>query len=180
MEPLKGGTLINIRDEAFDLLKDYHPDDSIASWGMRFCGSLDNVSYVLSGTQNLEQTIDNINVFKNFKPITLNEIEILKKVSKILEEDIAIDCTECRYCMDGVCKNNIPISEYFSLYNDSKRFGFRDFSTQQVQYRTFALSEEYGSASDCDECGDCVKICPQSLKIPKLLRDVYNEFEVSM
>ena len=110
---------------------------------MRFSGSLDNVSYVLSGTKNLQQTSENINTFKNFKPISLKEIEILNKVSEILDEEIAIECTECRYCMDGVCPNNIPISEYFTLYNDVKRFGFRDFSTQGVQYRTFSLNDIY-------------------------------------
>lgn len=141
MEPLKGGTLINITDKAIDLLKEYNPNDSIASWAMRFSGSLDNVSYVLSGTKNLQQTSENINTFKNFKPISLKEIEILNKVSEILDEEIAIECTECRYCMDGVCSNNIPISEYFTLYNDVKRFGFRDFSTQGVQYRTFSLND---------------------------------------
>lgn len=180
MEPLKGGTLINITDKAIDLLKEYNPNDSIASWAMRFSGSLDNVSYVLSGTKNLQQTSENINTFKNFKPISLKEIEILNKVSEILDEEIAIECTECRYCMDGVCPNNIPISEYFTLYNDVKRFGFRDFSTQGVQYRTFSLNDIYGSASDCDGCGECVKICPQGLKIPLLLKDVADEFEVPL
>lgn len=95
MEPLKGGTLINITDKAIDLLKEYNPNDSIASWAMRFSGSLDNVSYVLSGTKNLQQTSENINTFKNFKPISLKEIEILNKVSEILDEEIAIECTEC-------------------------------------------------------------------------------------
>lgn len=38
----------------------------------------------------------------------------------------------------------------------------------------------YGSASDCDGCGECVKICPQGLKIPLLLKDVADEFEVPL
>lgn len=181
MEPLKGGTIINIPDEAEQLLKNYNPKDSIAKWGLRFSGSLDNVSYVLSGAKNHNQTRENIETFRNFKPLNLNEVELLRKTAKIINDSIAIPCTECRYCMeDGICPHNIPISEYFSLYNDAKRVGFKDFSTQQVMYRTIGLNPDYGLASDCEECGECSKICPQKLKIPKLLKQVYEEFETTM
>lgn len=181
MEPLKGGTIVNIPDEAEKLLKNYHPEDSTAKWGLRFSGSLDNVSYVLSGAKNAKQTKENIDTFKDFKPLNLNEVHLLRKTANIINDSIAIPCTECKYCMEeGLCPHNIPISEYFTLYNDAKRVGFRDFSTQQVIYRTIGLNPNNGLASDCEECGECSKICPQKLKIPKLLKMVYEEFEKTM
>ena len=43
MEAIKGGTLVNIPEEAQKLMKDYNPDASIASWALRFVGSLPGV-----------------------------------------------------------------------------------------------------------------------------------------
>ena len=60
MEPIKGGTLINIPDEAKTLLTETDPNLSIASWAVRFAASLDNVMVVLSGMSNFEQLKDKL------------------------------------------------------------------------------------------------------------------------
>ena len=41
----------------------------------------------------------------------------------------------------------------------------------------FTNSEPRGFASQCIECGQCVEKCPQSLKIPDLLKAVAEELE---
>lgn len=181
MEPMKGGTLVNIPDEAEDILKNYHPDDSVAKWCLRFSGSLDNVSHVLSGVNSLEQLNEDIDVFADFNQLTLNEILLLEKASDIINRSIAIPCTGCGYCEEeGICPNHIPISKYFSLYNQASLLGFKDFSTQQVYYRTLGLNPENGLASQCVDCGECSKICPQHLPISRYLMDVYKELELTM
>ena len=181
MEPLKGGTIVNMPDSAKKILKDYHPKDSIAKWGLRFSGSLDNVSYVLSGVSNIEQLKDNIETFKEFKPITINEINLLNKVTEIINDSVAIPCTGCGYCLeDGICERHIPIAKYFNLYNQASLLGFKDFSTQQIYYRTIGLNPDNGLASECVDCGECSKICPQHLEISKYLMEVYKEFELTM
>lgn len=37
MEPVKGGTLVNLSKEVDKLMKDYNPEASIASWAIRYC-----------------------------------------------------------------------------------------------------------------------------------------------
>ena len=66
MEPVKGGTLVNIPQEASELFKALDPKMSIPSWAIRFAESLENVEVVLSGMSNYEQVLDNINYMDNF------------------------------------------------------------------------------------------------------------------
>ena len=49
MEPCKGGTLVNVPEEAEKLMKDYAPEASVANWAMRFAASQPGVFRVLSG-----------------------------------------------------------------------------------------------------------------------------------
>ncbi len=71
MEPCKGGTLVNLPEEALKLMKEYHPDASAASWAFRFAASQEGVVRVLSGMNSMEQVLDNTVTFKNFKPILI-------------------------------------------------------------------------------------------------------------
>lgn len=48
MEPVKGGTLANLPEEAAKLLKEAHPDWTQAGWALRFVAGLENVMTVLS------------------------------------------------------------------------------------------------------------------------------------
>ncbi len=46
MEPLKGGTLINLLSDAKEMLVEKDPETSIASWGLRWAASMDLVEVV--------------------------------------------------------------------------------------------------------------------------------------
>ena len=84
MEPIKGGTLINIPDEAKTLLTETDPNLSIASWAVRFAASLDNVMVVLSGMSNMEQLLDNTEYMANFKPLNDKEYKLINKAVALL------------------------------------------------------------------------------------------------
>lgn len=60
MEPVKGGILANLPEEAELLLHSYHPQYSPASWAIRFAASLEKVSVVLSGMNSTAQLQDNL------------------------------------------------------------------------------------------------------------------------
>ena len=49
MEPLKGGILANPVESVKKIFKEANPKASVASWGIRYAASLDNIITVLSG-----------------------------------------------------------------------------------------------------------------------------------
>ena len=174
MEPVKGGALVDISENAKKLLKDKEPEMSIPSWAIRFAASLDKVVMVLSGMSNEEQISDNISYMKDFVPLTDDEMKLTLECAEIIRKDIPIKCTSCRYCVDD-CPMNIAIPEYFSIYNDSKRFGLPKMGHLKEKYRKTA--ETNGKASVCIECGMCGEHCPQKLPIREFLKTVSEVFD---
>lgn len=174
MEPVKGGNLANLPDEAAELLKGIHPDWSQASWAIRFAASLPGVYRVLSGMSTLAQVEDNTGYMLNFVPLTEEEIELCAKAAAIIKSNTAIPCTGCRYCEDD-CPQNIAVSGYFALYNEEKRSSVNYVHSSGFYYK--AISQIRGKASDCMECGLCEQACPQGLPVRELLKDVAATFE---
>ena len=60
MEPVKGGCLASIPKEAEKLLREHQPDQSTASWAVRFAASPENIMVVLSGMSDEAQMANNI------------------------------------------------------------------------------------------------------------------------
>jgi predicted aldo/keto reductase-like oxidoreductase len=172
MEPVKGGSLANIPEEAEKLLKAYNPSMSAASWAIRFAASLENAMVVLSGMSTLEQMTDNIGYMREFKPLEDAEQAVIKKATGIINSKIAISCTACVYCVEG-CPQRIPIPQYFALYNDQKLFGLTP--SQMTYYNN--LAGEFGKASDCIVCKKCEEHCPQHIAISEQLKEVAKVFE---
>ena len=168
MEPLKGGTLVDIPEKALELMHAYDPNASAASWGIRFAASLPNVLVVLSGMNEPAQMDDNMSYMKDFKPLTEEEKEILKKVREIINADIYIPCTSCRYCEPG-CPKKIAIPDYFRLYNDYKRGGEVYLPIHWNIYHQ--LIATHGKAVDCIGCKQCERKCPQHLPIIQYLKE---------
>ena len=178
MEPVKGGTLARVPEEAEKLFKEADPSMSIPSWAIRFAASLDNVMVVLSGMSDLEQLKDNTSYMQDFKPLSEEEVALCGKVAGIINSQIAVPCTACHYCTEG-CPMSICIPEYFSLYNEDMRENLEEkgWTVNFSNYR--ALNNKHGKASDCIECGQCEGVCPQHLPIIKLLKDVAAHYERS-
>lgn len=176
MEPIKGGTLADLPDEAEVLLKKAQPQSSLASWALRYAASLDNVMMVLSGMSQLEQVADNTDYMQDFQPLLPSDYQVIGQVVEILRQAIAIPCTACRYCVEG-CPKQIPIPEYFALYNAEKQALNKGFSTQQVYYNNY--TETHSKASDCLSCHKCEKSCPQHIAVAEKLALVAETFENS-
>lgn len=173
MEPCKGGTLANLPPEAEAKLRFFAPQRSNASWAMRFAASQPGVFRVLSGMNSMEQVLDNTATFTDFKPLDEKEKAVIEEVTKIINNNTAIACTACAYCTHG-CPKNIPIPQYFALYNSIARTT-GSFSSQMVYY--FNMSLAHGKASDCIHCRQCEKACPQHLPITEYLKNVAEKFE---
>ncbi|WP_330694350.1 aldo/keto reductase [Intestinibacter bartlettii] len=169
MEPVKGGALANLPDDATKILKNIHKDDSIASWAIRFAQSIEQVEIVLSGMNSIEQIIDNM---KDIKPLCDYEFEALDNVCKIIESNTAIPCTGCGYCKKD-CPMDIAIPKYFSLYNELYRYPHEDWKVKPVYNKITTLN---GKPSDCIECKNCENNCPQKIEITSWLKKINSKF----
>ena len=175
MEPCKGGTLVNLPEEALALMREYAPKASAASWAMRYAASREGVVRVLSGMNTMEQVLDNTAVFRDFAPLCAEEEKILGQVREIIERNTPIPCTGCAYCTHG-CPAQIAIPEYFALYNSIARTT-GSFSSQAAYYNNISL--KHGKASACIGCGQCEQACPQHLPIRENVKLVAEKFEGS-
>ncbi len=175
MEPLKGGNLAKVTPEAEKLLKSAQPDLSIASWGIRYAASLDNVIVVLSGMSNMEQLEDNMSYMKDFKPLSDSEYKAVEKAGEIIKNSILVPCTGCHYCTDpstGGCPKKIDIPRFFQLYNDQNKYSL----SNGLKWNYGEASKNGGSPADCIGCGHCERHCPQKIQIISELKKVKEIF----
>ena len=170
MEPVKGGTLATLPEEAENKLREVHPDWTPADWALRFVQSLPEVEICLSGMGNVEQVNANS---KPFEPLTEAEISLLMEVRDIIERKTAIACTGCQYCVSH-CPKQIPIPQYIKMYNELFRYPGDDWKIIP-SYNQVALSA--GKASACIGCHSCEKHCPQKLEISNYMKSIAEKFE---
>ena len=173
MEPVKGGNLVNLPEDAKKVLDDLH-GGSPASYALRFAAGFEGVLMVLSGMSNMEQMEDNISFMKDFQSLNEKEMEAVHKVADIFQQKHAIACTACHYCTAG-CPKQISIPDLFACMNAKKVFN----DCNANYYYSNAYTVHNGKASDCIKCGKCEKACPQHLPIRDLLEDVAKEFETA-
>ncbi|MFY9538103.1 MAG: aldo/keto reductase [Bacilli bacterium] len=163
MEPLKGGKLARFRSDIERVFKECG-DESVASWAFRWVGSLPGVKVILSGMNEMDQLVDNINTFSDFKPITEEENEKIEEVKNALLAIKAVDCTSCKYCLP--CAVNIDIPRFFHIFNVYSMY--EDLGDVKWQFNH--LKKNSAMIDECIECGKCAEACPQRIDIPGQLK----------
>ena len=171
MEPVKGGSLVNLPEEAKKVLDDLH-GGSPASYAIRFAAGFPGMMMVLSGMSNMEQMKDNLSYMRDFKPLNETELAAVNKVKEIFHKMNMIPCTACRYCVEG-CPKQISIPDLFAIMNIKQLH--HDWNADYYYEEVHTAPGR--RASDCLKCGKCEKICPQHLPIRKLLEEVAKEFD---
>ena len=171
MEPVKGGSLVNLPEEAKKVLDDLH-GGSPASYAIRFAAGFPGMMMVLSGMSNMEQMKDNLSYMRDFKPLNETELAAVNKVQEIFHKMNMIPCTACRYCVEG-CPKQISIPDLFAIMNIKQLH--HDWNADYYYEEVHTAPGR--RASDCLKCGKCEKICPQHLPIRKLLEEVAKEFD---
>lgn len=174
MEPVKGGNLAALPEEVEKLFKDERPDNSIASWALRWVASMPNVMTVLSGMSNQEQTDDNLKTFGNFEPMTDKENELVKKVADTIRSRVANGCTGCGYCMP--CPAGVNIPQNFKIWNQYHMY-MNLGGLNWMWYNEIGQEEK---AEKCIKCGKCEQLCPQRIAIREDLSEMDREIKEAL
>ncbi|MBP5255223.1 MAG: aldo/keto reductase [Lachnospiraceae bacterium] len=174
MEPVKGGSLVNLPEEADRVFRELG-GGSNASYAIRFAASFPQMAMVLSGMSSLAQMQDNLAAMKDFRPLDDAEMAAIGKVRGIFRNLNLVPCTSCRYCIEeNVCPMAIRIPDLFAALN-----AFETFRTWNAKfyYNKVITGSGHGKASECLQCGCCEQVCPQHLPIRELLRQVAEKME---
>lgn len=179
MEPVKGGSLVKLPEDAQKIFDDLNEEEgtqmSNASYAIRYAAGFDGMKVVLSGMSDLQQMKDNLSYMKEFQPLNAKEKEAVAKVVEVFHGLDMIPCTACHYCVDeNHCPKHIRIPDVFACLNSKK--AFNDWN-MDFFYSSVLTANGSGKASECIGCGGCERVCPQHLEIRKLLGDVAATFE---
>lgn len=165
MEPVRGGLLANVCDDAKELFINERPDSSIASWALRYVASFDNIKVILSGMTTIDQLKDNVNTFSNYEKLTDKEHEIIAQARKLILGNDFVPCTGCRYCMP--CRFGVDIPKTFKIYN---MYGInKNYEKFKEDMESIPLENQL---NNCKKCRLCMKECPQNIDIPVQLEKI--------
>lgn len=169
MEPIKGGTLANLPKDVEAIFKEELPEASIASWALRWVGSLPNIKVILSGMSTYDQVVDNLQTFNDFKELSEKEYVCVDKVVNILNQRTKNGCTNCKYCMP--CPAGVDIPGNFWIWNNYYKYE----SLSYIGYKYRSLKQNNSLADLCVKCGKCEAMCPQKISIRADLEKVTLE-----
>ncbi len=169
MEPLRGGNLATLPEEARSEIHKRHSGWGCVDLAFNWLWNQEEVSVVLSGMSDKEQLTENIKIAEKASRCSFNENEdaLLDSVMTILKNKPQIGCTDCKYCMP--CPVGVEIPRNFSLYNSHLIY-----SNPNAQFFYNVHLSEKERADNCIECGRCEGLCPQHLKIRDLLKQVHR------
>ncbi len=175
MEPFRGGALSKMPEDCVAQLKAMHPGDSVARWAFRWVSSHPNILTTLSGMNVMEHLIENVETHSPLEPCTAAENELLEKIADTMIGIPTVPCTACAYCMP--CPYGVDIPGNFTFYNNALNNNLLphksdpDYATKQAQFVNdyFKSIPVAARANQCMDCEECLKKCPQGIRIPNQL-----------
>lgn len=179
MEPLLGGRLAKLNDNATAKLKSREPQASVASWAFRFAGSMPRILSVLSGMTYMEHLQDNIRTYSPLKELNKEEYDLLEEIADIYANFPMVPCNTCKYCMP--CPYGLDIPGIFDHFNKCLNEGNVIEDRQNEDYkkarRAFLVGYDRSvprlrQANHCIACGKCLNACPQRIDIPKEMQRI--------
>lgn len=171
MEPVKGGSLAAFAPDITEKFHAHDPQASMASFALRWVGTLPNVKVILSGMSTMEQVEDNIKTFENFVPMSEEEQGTVREVVELMNSRIQNGCTGCRYCMP--CPAGVNIPGNFSCWN--RYHMYQNYNVVKNQWENNLGDAQ--QAKNCIKCGKCEQACPQHLHIREDLERVQADLD---
>ena len=186
MEPIRGGSLIDVPFAVKELMEQSDAELSPAAWALKFCATYPYVLTVLSGMSKIEHVVENCQTFTDFKLLTDEQMEMLHLAADLYRNNSRIGCTDCLYCMP--CPYGVDIAGIFRIYNRcvDDRVLPNPSATHDKEYlrrRRILLNRyknavnEKGRVDRCTGCNKCSPKCPQGLNIPQQLSRVEKLIE---
>ena len=163
MEPLRGGRLASLPEDAASKLKALRPEETVPGWAFRFLQSIPGVTMVLSGMSDLPQMKENIATFSEDKPLSNEELDALVGIADDMVRGGILPCTACRYCT-SYCPQGLDIPRLLALFNEHTFTGGGFLAPMAVE----ALPEDK-RPSACVSCRSCEAVCPQQIKISEAM-----------
>lgn len=169
MEPLRGGKLVNLPEQAKQVLASHGKGYTPAELGLLWLWNQPEVTCVLSGMNSEEMVSENIRIASEAEPghLTEEDMEIVAQIRQIIRQREKVGCTGCRYCMP--CPKGVDIPGNFHYYN--LMYMEKKSSARKEYARNMGLRKEPGFATQCVGCGLCEKHCPQHLPIRQKLKE---------
>lgn len=171
MEPVRGGRLAKLAPEYEEKLEALRPKETMPGWAFRFLQSIDSVTMILSGMSNMDQLRDNIETFKEQKPLTETEMSALSEIVEDMMTKKMLPCTGCRYCTTK-CPMELNIPRFLSAYSTMLIRGDSTFDTSDWD----DIPEDKWPTA-CIGCRSCESICPQGIKISEVMSDFADKIE---
>lgn len=170
MEPVKGGLLAAFAEDIAGKFRALDREASIASFALRWVGSLPNVKVILSGMSTMEQVEDNLKTFGQFRPLSGEESRTIEEVVDILNSRVQNGCTACRYCMP--CPAGVNIPGTFRIWNT-----YHMYQNYNIVKGRWEHMEESARPKNCIKCGKCEQACPQKLNIREDLEKAQEDLD---
>lgn len=164
MEPVRGGQLASLSQEATSKLKTARPDESVVSWAFRFLQSFPSIKMTLSGMSNMNQLKENIETYNENKPLNEKEMDLILGIADDMIRKTTVPCTGCHYCVSK-CPKELDIPFLLKLYNEAMVAGSGDFIAPMALSSVDADKQP----ECCVNCHSCEKVCPQQIHIPEHL-----------
>jgi predicted aldo/keto reductase-like oxidoreductase len=149
---------------------------SMVELALKWIWKYPEVSTVLSGMSEKQHVIDNIHYAEQEDKTDLLDADIglIKEMKKVFRDKIKVTCTSCEYCLP--CSVGVNIPKVFSYYNNYFLFD-SDHHRKNVKSMYNSQLTDDEKASNCIDCGECEKKCPQNLPSRKELKKVKTLFE---
>ncbi len=173
MEPIRGGQLATPSTEIQALWDSAPVERSPAEWALQWVWNQPEVSVVLSGMSNMQQTVENVASAgrSGVGLLTEEELTLIAAVRDRYRELIPVPCTQCDYCQP--CPSGVNIPGIFETYNEGVMY--RQMDRARRLYNSDWWLKPGERADQCVQCGECEQACPQQIAIIEWLEEIQQE-----
>ncbi len=156
MCPVAGGMLSY---DSKKMQEELNMDMPTTEMAIRFVLANPNVSTCCSGMSTFEMLHQNVETVFNFDPEnSIKHEEMCEGLDKMIQGTNGELCTDCRYCMP--CPRNVNIPYFMNIQKNIDCFGLDKSAKESVS--KIAANQSF---TNCNDCGECEKKCPNSLPI---------------